>query len=692
MTSTKLTLSFVASAALLYTPAFAEEVTLDPIVVGADFRDKNLSKVAGSVSVIGEEKLYDKASQSFVEVLAAEPNVNFSTGASKAKFIQIRGIGERSQFVTPMNPSVGILVDGIDFSQSALGVTMYDLKQVEVLRGPQGTTFGTNGLAGVINIESNDPVNEAGGHIEATAGNYNTKAFGITVNAPIVEDKLLSRFSLYKNTSDGYMNNVFLGRDDTQNIDELSAKAKFRWFATDDHTIDLTLQHINIDNGYDAFTFDNSRNSHADQPGKDTQLTNAFALKSTYQVNPAMHLISAVSYSKSELEYSYDEDWSYVGEFDAALYPYSSFDQYLRDRKQFDADVRLVSDEAGRIFAGTTEWTIGAYYRDYSENMTRNYTYLASPFSTVYDTKNIALYGQLDTHFTDKLTLVTGLRLEQWDLQYTDTDLVNIDTNEFLTGGKVGLNYQESDNRLFYVTLAKGYKPGGVNADTRLNNTEKKYETETLWNIDLGLNSSHFNNKVTSRLNFFYGKRKDQQVKDSFVITRGDGSTEFVDYLSNAAEGSYYGVESQIDYFPLESLHLFTSFGLLQAAFDEYPNNPTMTDRAPANSPEYQYNVGLDYLLFDVITFKTNLEGKASQYFSNRHDEKADAYNLWHASLEYTTGDFTAALWVRNITDEQYQVRGFGSFGNNPGNGYITEKYVQLGTPRTAGLTLSYDF
>ncbi|HIQ46573.1 MAG TPA: TonB-dependent receptor [Sulfurovum sp.] len=692
MTSKKLTLSFVASAALLYTPAFAEEVTLDPIVVGADFRDKNLSKVAGSVSVIGEEKLYDKASQSFVEVLAAEPNVNFSTGASKAKFIQIRGIGERSQFVTPMNPSVGILVDGIDFSQSALGVTMYDLKQVEVLRGPQGTTFGTNGLAGVINIESNDPVNEAGGHIEATAGNYNTKAFGITVNAPIVEDKLLSRFSLYKNTSDGYMNNVFLGRDDTQNIDELSAKAKFRWFATDDHTIDLTLQHINIDNGYDAFTFDNSRNSHADQPGKDTQLTNAFALKSTYQVNPAMHLISAVSYSKSELEYSYDEDWSYVGEFDAALYPYSSFDQYLRDRKQFDADVRLVSDEAGRIFAGTTEWTIGAYYRDYSENMTRNYTYLASPFSTVYDTKNIALYGQLDTHFTDKLTLVTGLRLEQWDLQYTDTDLVNIDTNEFLTGGKVGLNYQESDNRLFYVTLAKGYKPGGVNADTRLNNTEKKYETETLWNIDLGLNSSHFNNKVKSRLNFFYGKRKDQQVKDSFVITRGDGSTEFVDYLSNAAEGSYYGVESQIDYFPLESLHLFTSFGLLQAAFDEYPNNPTMTDRAPANSPEYQYNVGLDYLLFDVITFKTNLEGKASQYFSNRHDEKADAYNLWHASLEYTTGDFTAALWVRNITDEQYQVRGFGSFGNNPGNGYITEKYVQLGTPRTAGLTLSYDF
>ena len=691
MTSRILTLSLIASSAFISVPTFAEEVTLDPIVVGADFREQNLSQVAGSVSIISEADIYDKAAQSFVEVVAAEPNVNFSSGASKAKYIQIRGIGERSQFVTPINPSVGIIVDGIDFSQSALGVTMYDLKQIEVLRGPQGTTFGANGMAGVINVESNDPTNEAGGHIEATVGNYNTKAFGLTVNAPIVEDKLLSRFSLYKNTSDGYMNNTFLGRDDTQNIDELSAKAKFRWFAADNHTIDLTLQHINIDNGYDAFTFDNSRNSHADEPGKDTQETNAFALKSTYQVNEAMHLISAVSYSQTDLEYSFDVDWSYVGEFDASLFPYSAFDQYLRDREQLDIDVRLVSDEAGRIFSGMTEWTIGAYYKDYSEDMSRDYDFIA-PFSSVYDTKNTAIYGQLDTHFSDKLTLVTGLRLEQWDSKYSDSERVSIKTEELLTGGKIGLNYQDSADRLYYVTLAKGYKPGGVNADSRLSLADRQYETETLWNIDAGLNSNYYNNKVKSRFNLFYGKRKDQQVKDSILIPQPGGSTEFVDFVSNAAEGNYYGLESQIDYFPLETLHLFTSIGLLQAEFDEYPNNPAVAGRAPANSPEYQFNVGLDYLFFDAWTFKTNVEGKGSYYFSNRHEEKADAYALWHSSLEYTTGAFTAAIWVRNITDEVYEVRGFGSFGNNPGNGYITERYVQLGTPRTVGLTLSYDF
>ena len=696
MKSKHLTLSFIAVSAILNLPAFAEEINLDPIVVGADFRDQNLSQVSNSVTVISEKDIYDKAAQSFVETIAAVPNVNFSSGASKAKYIQIRGIGERSQFVTPINPSVGIMVDGIDFSQSALGVTMFDLKQIEVLRGPQGTTFGANGMAGVINVESNEPTNDANGHIEATIGDYNTKAVGIALNAPIVEDKLLSRFSLYKNSSDGYMTNSYLGREDTNNIDELTARAKFKWFVTDNHTIDLTLMHVDVNNGYDAWTLDNTRDSHSDQPGKDTQKTDAFSLKSTYQVNDKMHLVSALSYSTTDMEYSYDEDWSYVGEFDPD-WAYSSFDQYLRDRKQADVDVRMVSDEEGRIFNGTTDWTFGVYYKDYSEEMTRNYTYLDGiPFISNYDTENKAIYGQFDTHFTDKLTMVAGLRVEKWDAKYCDSENETIDTDEVLSGGKLGLNYQAASDQLYYVTLSKGYKPGGVNADYRLTADTKQYETENLWNLDAGLNSSHFDNKVKSRLNLFYGKRKDQQVKSSVVQTRTDGSSEFIDYITNAAEGTYYGLESQIDYYLVENLHMYTSLGLLKAKFDEYNDpNPTAVDvtgRAPASSPEYQYNVGFDYLFLEAWTFKANIEGKGSYYFSNRHNEKSDPYALLNASLEYTTGSFTASIWTRNLTDEEYFVRGFGSFGNNPSKFYETELYTQLGSPRTGGLTLSYDF
>lgn len=696
MKSNLLRVSVIASYALLATSAFAEETTLDPIVVSSDFREKTLSQSTNSMAVISESELYDKSSLAFEETIGQVPNVNFTSGASRAHHIQIRGIGERSQFTTPINPSVGIIIDGIDFSQSALGVTLFDVKQIEVLRGPQGTTFGSNGMAGVINMQSNEPTKETTGHIEATIGDYNTKAIGAAVGGTLIEDTLLGRVSVYKNSSDGYMKNSFLNREDTQNIDELTAKVQLRWFASDDHTIDLNLIHLDIDNGYDAFTFDNSRTSHADEPGKDTQETNAFALKSTYQVNSKMHLISTLSHSSSDLEYSYDEDWSYVGEFDESLYPYSSFDQYLRDRKQTDIDVRLVSDADGRIFNGASDWTIGAYYKDFSEDMTRNYTYLDAPFGSEYEAKSAAIYGQLDTALDDKLTLVTGLRVEDWDAEYSDTDGAVIDTDEVLVGGKLGLNYQEAPNRLYYATLSKGYKPGGVNADSFLPDNARDYETETLWNLDLGLNSNHYENKLTSRLNLFYGKRKDQQVKSSVVIPRDDGSTQFVDYLANAAEGTYYGLESELHYYPTESLHIYSNIGLLEATFDEYEDpNPTSEDvegRTPAQSPKYQYNVGFDYMFAGSWIFKANVEGKGSYYFSNRHNEKADSYALVNSSLEYTHGNWGASLWVRNIGDTEYQVRGFGSFGNNPGNGYTTELYTQQGAPRTAGLTVTYDF
>lgn len=703
MKSKILTVSIIASYALLNTPAFAEETTtLDPIIVGADFREKKLSQTTQSVTVIGEEEVYDKASKSFIETLASTPNVNFTAGASKAKYIQIRGIGERSQFETPVNPSVGLIVDGIDFSHSALGVGMFDVKQIEVLRGPQGTVFGANGMAGMVIVQSNEPTKETEGHLEATIGNYNTKAFGAAVGGTLIEDKLLGRVSIYKNTSDGFMENSYLGRDDTQNIDELSVKAQLRWLVSDRHTIDFNYAHIDVDNGYDAFTFDNSRVSLADEPGEDTQKTDAFAIKSTSDYD-SFQVITKLSYSKSDMTYSYDEDWANVDYYPGENWKGS--DEYIRDKKYVDFDIRLISNESNRIFNGTTDWTVGAYYKDYKESLERNHLYVDlydndTVYNTEYDgdyeTKNKAIYGQIDTHLDDKFTFIAGLRVEDIDSDYTDSDGSNIPTDETLVGGKVGLNYAANDTSLYYVTISRGYKPGGVNANNQIPYDAREFETETLWNIDLGMNSSYLDNRLLSRLNLFYGKRKDQQVKSSYVENPNDPNTNFNEYFTNAAKGTYYGLEAQLDYHMTDSLYFYGSLGLLKSKFDEYTDpNPDATDvngRAPAQSPEYQYNIGLNYFITDAWIFKTNVEGRGSYYFSNRHNEKADSANIGNASLEYMYKGLTTALWVRNITDEETQVRGFGSFGNNPANGWETELYTQLGAPRTIGLTVSYDF
>ncbi len=692
------TLSIIATTMIAHTTLLADDINLDPVVVSSDFREAKLSRTAGAVTVITEEDITDKASENFEDVIAQTPNVNFTSGASRAHYIQIRGIGERSQFVSPVNPSVGIMIDGIDFSQSALGVTLFDVAQMEILKGPQGTTFGTNGLAGVINIQSNQPTKETEAHAEVTIGNYNRQAAGVAIGGTLIKDTLLGRLSIYKNSSDGFMENSFLHREDTQNIDELTLKTQLKWLLSDKHTIDLNFIHLDVDNGYDAFTFDNSRTSTADNPGTDAQKTDAFALKSTYQLNPKMHLESKLSMSKSDLEYSYDEDWSYVGQFAAELYPYNYVDAYLRDRKQVDADIRLISDKEGKIFSNSSDWTVGVYARNQQEDLTRNRLKegVASTFTSDYETNNIALYGQLDSALSDRFTLVTGVRVEKWDASYHDSKNVKIDTDEVLTGGKIGIKFQQDEKHMHYIMLSRGYKPGGVNADNTLTAAAKDYDTETLWNIEAGRNLSVLDDTLLGRINIFYGQRRDQQVKSSVVGKDENNNPTFTDYIANAAKTHYYGLELEADYYPVDSLHLFSSLGLLKSKFDEYvdpnPEAYKAEGRTPAQSPEYQYNVGFDYAFGENVLFKTNLEGRDSYYFSNRHDAKSESYSLVNSSLTVLDGKWTVTLWGRNLADSDYQVRGFGSFGNNPAKGYVTETYTQQGAPRTFGLTVSYDY
>ena len=686
---------------LLSPLALAEDLAvdeLDTITVTSDFRPVSLEDSTVSVSVIGEKDSKKRGAQHIEDVLNAAPNVNMSSGGSRAHYFQIRGIGERSQFKAPINPSVGLYIDGIDLSRSGASATMFDVKQVEVVRGPQGTRYGANALAGLINLTTTEPSNESKLHVEATLADYNTKSLGVAAGGALVKDKLLSRFSIHKNSSDGYITNQFLNRDDTNNRDELTARAHLKWLANDDLTVDFRYLHLDIDNGYDAFNFANTRTTFSDQPGNDTQKTNAFSITSIWDINSKVAMEASTSYSDSDLEYSYDEDWSFVGEFDAALFPYSSFDQYLRNRKNKSFDIRFLSNDEGRIFNDKTDWVAGLYYSDKSEDLRRKYTFLTNDFTSEYDTKTVALYGQLDTKITDKLTMISGLRVENWDADYTDSTTNNITVSESLSGGKLGFEYEINDQHLAHASLSRGYKPGGVNTDGTLPADLLAFGTETLWNLEVGMNSSWLNDALTTRVSAFYAKRKDQQVKSSILTPQGNGVTQFDDFIDNAAEGKNYGLEAEMAWKVNNKWSINSSLGLLRAKFDKYEDpvgfaaGLDLSGRDQAHAPKYQYAIGTEYQLTPKLSAGLNVEGKSDFFFSDRHNEKAGAYNLLNANLAYKKDNWTATLWGRNLLDKDYDVRGFGSFGNNPGNGYATEKYSQKGEPRVVGVTLSYDF
>src|SRR5689334_4350726 len=164
---------FVPVALLLYgattlAAAPADSQVLEEVIVTATLREQALLDTPVSITVLNDRTLQDAGRQHFEDVLAAVPNLNWAGGTSRPRFFQIRGIGEREQYEGAPNPSVGFLIDDIDFSGLGMPATLFDVQQIEVLRGPQGTRYGANALAGLISVRGKDPEQNLHFSTEAT--------------------------------------------------------------------------------------------------------------------------------------------------------------------------------------------------------------------------------------------------------------------------------------------------------------------------------------------------------------------------------------------------------------------------------------------------------------------------------------------------------------------------------------------
>ncbi len=663
--------------------------TLEVITVTGDFRQQNLQKKADAITVLDAKSINQRSAQNLEELIALAPNLNFSSGSQRARYYQIRGIGERSQFQETINPSVGLLIDGIDLSGIGSIASTFDINQIEIFRGPQGTRFGANAMAGIINITSNDPSDEFESAMQLKVGNYDSLGAGLVVSGPATE-KVNYRLALEKYQSNGFMENTFLKRNDTNNRDELTLRGKLAIQASDELTVDLTVFHANFNNGYDAFSLDNTRQTMSDQPGFDDQKTNALASKFTYTGITPHDLVIALSYADSKLAYGYDEDWSYVG-----LHPweYSSTDQYFRDKKTFTADISAISKSGHEVFNGTTAWVAGFYRRQESEDLLRQYTYLANDFSSSFDTTTTAAYVQFDTKLTDKLTLTTGLRYETREADYQNSDLFDDSLTDNMLGGKVILAYQASNNSLWYGQINRGFKAGGANTDGSLTAEQRTFSAEYLTNYELGYKVNLLDNNAFIRTAIFYMNRQNMQVKGSHTITHTDGSSEFIVYIDNAAGGVNKGLEIESAWQINNLVELYSAFGLLYTKLENFINaqGVDVSGRDQAHAPNYQYSLGVNLQLDDNWLVNLSFEGKDNYYFSVSHDEKSQNINLVNTAITYSADNWQINLWMRNVFNKDYATRGF-YFGNDPRDGYSAKQYTQLGEPQVFGITFDYQF
>jgi len=727
----KHTISALALLSIASTPLFAEEGVVSTIpelpvtIVTGKLWESELQKTTASVTVLNQTALADKGVQHFEDVINAIPNLTWTGGTSRPRFIQIRGIGENSQFEgeTP-DSSVRFLVDDLDFTGLGTIGNLFDTKQVEVLRGPQAGAFGANAAGGMIRIVTNKPTPYWTGQAESAIGNDSLFEGGFAVGGPLLKndpEKLTFRFALHQLTQDGFRENVFLNKDDTNERDELTTRLKLRWIANQDWKFDGQLFYADINNGFDVFTLANNRTkTYSDEPGRDEQQSLGISLRSSWLGNDLIEIVSTTAFSSSDSLYSFDGDF---GAGSGAIPPfesgYDSFIETKRDRDVFSQELRVDSRKDAPAYGLIDRWTLGIYLESFDEITHTTGAFPVPSFNTDYEAETAGLFGQITHEVSERLRLTLGLRGEYYQLDgkidnegntifddgYGTVFPINqrpaMEYNDTLFGGKITAEYDLSTEHLAFASFARGYKAGGINLSPSLDlnsfdasfpsgTLPADYDTETLYNYELGLRSNWFEGAVKTKVTAFYSQRDNAQLRGSV-----GSATSYTYFTVNVDNAEHFGLEAEIDWEINRHWNISLSGGLLETDRDQFSVTGApriISDRSDlSNSPKYTYAVRLDYDSLDDFFANIEITGSDAYFEENTHEEKRNAYNVVNASFGYQYENWTFTIWSKNLFDRGYEDRVFffDNYDPDPATSG-KQSYESPAAPRTFGVTANY--
>jgi iron complex outermembrane receptor protein len=701
-----LVLSAVCTITFVY-PTHGQEnsvYTLPELTVGPEPGESRLPDASTSATVFDAETIKDNTGHHFQDVLALVPNLAWSGGTSRPRYFLIRGVGERSQFPGegPPNFSVGFIVDDIDFNGVGMHSSMFDVDTVEVLRGPQAAIYGSRALAGLVNIRTRDPTPHYEGRTEITLGTDDYYAIGVAAGGPLSsqDPELLSaRVSVQKLQMNGFRKNRFLGRDDTNDRDELTTRAKLRWHPNADWRWDLAGIYSYYNNGYDQFVPDNNGfDMFTDEPGKDTQESFGGSLRGTWLGPNPYRLLSISSFVHSDIEYGYDADWGNDAFWAAAPYfwdpavegfRYSFTEVVFRNRENFGQDVRLISEPGGEILGGSSAWNLGIHLNYLGED--DDYDGF-DVFRSYYKAKSAAAYGQLSSLLAPAIVLHSSLRVEERWTDYDDNRGVEFDGSDTMWGGRLALETKVDEDVMVFVGASRGFKGGGANQGPDVPEDRRAFDPETLWNFETGTRAGFFDNRTLANLTLFYMFRDDLQITTSFQADPSD-PTAFTFFTDNAAEGHNYGLELELIQKLTSELQLIGNLGVLETEFSNFQSAGGVNDvddRDQPYAPNYTALVGSRYAHESGFFAAAEVEARDAFFFSDSHDQRSEPYELFHARVGYGRDNWTLTLWGRNIFDKTYAVRGF-SFGLEPPD-FPDTLYTAAGDPQQFGATLEVLF
>jgi iron complex outermembrane recepter protein len=690
-----------ATSATPPAPTETQAVALDPVIVTAEKSAADIQEVPVSITALSEAHIEDSGITTIEDVALQVPNMFISNWGTRGNsFVFIRGIGAVNN-----DPAVGFYVDDVNYlDYRVFDTNLVDIERIEVLRGPQGTLYGRNSLAGVINIVTKKPDDTVKAGVEQTIAEYDDYRTSLYASGPIVSEKLFLGLSGNWEQRDGYKHNDYLGQD-VDDRDDWIGRLHLRWTPNEMWDVTASLDGERLrDGAYPLTSLDNSRNQPDRVAYDDAGYNDRDALGGSLRVACDTTMLSMTSLTAFR---HYDD--KAFNDQDFSIYPMATAFEEMDD-DQFTQELRFASPDGGR----RTRWIAGLYgfeadqehylMMDYAPDVVGiGYPQVTVHTTSSVETYGLAVFGQITRTMNDNLDVTGGLRYDYEKSRLDFTSIMdmaglgssastlddNIDGDAWLP--KLQLDYRWRPTLMTYASVSRGYRSAGFNMafDNPANQT---FDAEFSWNYELGLKSSWFDKRLTANAAAFYIDLKDQQVVQ--LISTGDT------YISNAGESRSMGMEAEIVALLAEGVRLEAGFGFTDAEYDTYADPVSGEDYAGNRTPlapEYTGNVALQYRRplgqpFSwfgwtdalVLFARAEIQAIGPFYWNDRNTLKQDAYELVNLRVGLETEHVDVVLWAKNLFDTSYDAVAFEFTENNP--------LGQAGDPRVVGLTIRARF
>jgi iron complex outermembrane receptor protein len=729
--------------------AWAADAAPDPsrveeVVVTAQRRSENLQKVPIAVTVVSGEDLEKRATFTAEQLVQQVPSLTFRKGTTNVNSsLNIRGIGTTS-FSAGSEPAVSMVVDGVVYARSGQAFfDFFDISRIEVLRGPQGTLFGKNASAGVVSVVTRQPSAKPTGFVEGSyfeGGEYRLRA---GASGPI-SDTLRGGLTAVYGQYDGSATNVYDGSK-VNGYERLGFRGKLEWTPSDNLTVNLIADTVNaVDNG------------SADAIGYATPGDAIIGLEAPLKVGPSNKDInndvapvtkdSTWGYS-GQVDYKLGDytltsitawrgwgntevrDGDYTSTAGRRVGTASSRDLGVLDFHQFTQEVRLASPTGGFL-----DYVVGAFYYKTKQDNYFNRTNVACTGTTLANSvcasgastfavssngtanfttelENYAGFGQANLNFTPRLRGVVGLR---WSHDQISFDFQRISAFPTATAGvrpsfaaqgttttdgvsgRVGLQYEFSDQVVGYVNYARGYKGPAINVFFNMQAFDTlPLDPETSDSYEAGLKTTLFDRRLVLNLAAFDTHFKGFQTTNFDTV-----AGTIVSRLVNAGEVSTKGLEFDATARPVKNLSLTAGGSFIDAKIVNFhcpagsPATCSAVNGQPLGTPKFRGTLAVDYLVeTPSLPFDIGLNSSVAHQGASRPNAnnpvlgpQPKGYDLWDASVALVDRKdrYRLAFIAKNLGDDFYTTA------------QIPSTYIRQQVPRDAeryfGVTLRANF